>query len=557
MSNISACSSLYYTDENGKEYSLLKLYAYGKCVWKKEKPENFWVYVVKITDNKAVYFKADYLHVSKEDTIDWGDGIVTKGVDMVDKSTIEHTYEKEGVYTITYNDTQKANTSYGDMFYPDEALQKIIHPDYCTEIRIYANDAGNIAIEYVMPTKITTVVSVQCGIVNMNIPTGVIEICSSAFTKATKMKKITLPDTLKTIGVYAFQGAVSLEDISLPDSVTSIGHTSFNGTTHVKNIRLSNSLTTIPEYSFCYCGNATDGIKSLVIPKNVRTIEKSAFYTARITESIILNEGLEYIKEYAFYSACRSAYEITFPKTLKNIGKYAFAYSGFENLLIPVNITTLGDNCFEYSSELTTLTIGEKNNDYFLGIGNYCFKDCENLTTITINRQIGRIGNSAFYNIGNYLNNYKYVTLNLNAVVRVIDANAFWSVQIKKLNFKSGLLRIGSDAFRGNTALETLTLPNTLRTIEENAFRANWQLEEIDIPASVTSIGKCAFLYGNRISPLKKIIIRGNPTIGEHALGYYINENNAYGLLNCTFYGIAGSNTETYAKNNGFEFVAI
>lgn len=619
MSNISTCSDLYYTDENGKEHSLLKLYAYGKCVWKKEEA-GVWIYVVSITDNKRIYFQSNYLHVSKADTIDWGDGTVTKGVDMVNKSVIEHTYEKDGVYTITYTDTKKANTSYGIAIYQSEVLQKIIHPDYCTEICVIASNSGDISIEYVMPTKITKVISVYCGIVNMNVPIGVIEIESSAFTHATKMKKITLPDTLKTIDSGAFEKAISLEDISLPDSVTSIGQRCFCDTSALKEIKLSeslttipyqcfqrsgierivfpasvktidgyafhncyylkeinlpdtitsisnyafyntektesirfsNNITTIPQYSFYKCGSANNIIKSLIIPENVTSIGNYAFYMISRIDSLVFNFKLKTIGEYAFYNSCGSVSNINFPVNLISIGQYAFDYNAFETITIPTNVISIGTGGFNNSKNLTSLVIGQNNtSSSYINIGNGCFQNSPKLTSITINRPISTIGSGAFNGVGRW----NLVTLVFNASVNVIGQRAFEDVQTEKLSFPSNLRIINSYAFKGNDVLKILSLPNTLRTIGEQAFYGNWNLEEIDIPASVTSIGKEAFLCNaSESSSVKKIIVRGNPTIGEYALGFY---SNYHRHADCTFYGVAGSNTETYAKENGFDFVAI
>lgn len=612
MSNISTCSNLYYTDENGKEHSFLKLYAYGKCVWKKEET-GVWIYVVSVSAGQEV--KID-MYLEERDTIDWGDGFVS----VCRPAT--HIYEKSGVYTITCTDIKKQNVYYGRNVYPATCLQKIIHPKYCTEIYIAAdsdgNYVGNISVEYSMPTKITKCSAVLSGIVNMDIPVGVTEIVRKAFVETKKLEKITLPKTLKSIGNYAFQNLTALNDISfpeslanigqyafsgtnalktvtlpkdvelgygcfsssglehitfsmgfnsvvgwtcsgcsnleeiiLPDSVTFIGESAFYGTKNVKSIIFSDNITSIGQRSFYSCGSMSKSIKNLILPKKTTTIGKYAFYNFGDLETLTLNDILEYIGDYAFYGCCDKVSKINFPDTLETIGSFAFTGNKFETISIPTKTTSIGDYAFSGCRNLISLTIGEKNTDSsYIKIGRYCFNEAIKLKSITINRPISTIGEYAF----SHTSSGNLVTLTFNASVNVIGSRAFEYVQIEEILFPTNLRVINARAFEDNNALKVLSFPNTLRTIGEYSFYGNWSLEEIDIPASVTSIEDKAFVCNNvNGSPMKKIIIRGNPTIGKYALGFYNDTHRS----NCTFYGIAGSHTETYAKENGFDFVAI
>lgn len=61
---------------------------------------------------------------------------------------------------------------------------------------------------------------------------------------------------------------------------------------------------------------------------------------------------------------------------------------------------------------------------------------------------------------------------------------------------------IAADAFKNNTTLQTITLPNSITTIGNNAFYGCTNLQDISIPNSVTSIGTQVF-YGD--SNLKSV----------------------------------------------------
>lgn len=81
-------------------------------------------------------------------------------------------------------------------------------------------------------------------------------------------------------------------------------------------------------------------------------------------------------------------------------------------------------------------------------------------------------------------------SLIIPAKVTTIDANVFLKCKyIKKVTFASGskLTKIGMYAFKGCSALESVSLPSTLKTIGYRAFGACTSLDKFTIPGSVTS----------------------------------------------------------------------
>ena len=76
---------------------------------------------------------------------------------------------------------------------------------------------------------------------------GVTEICEAAFSGMVKLKDVTLPESLKTIGNIAFAGCRNLSEITIPESVTYLGGSVFS---YCDNVRV-----TIPAnpYAVEYC----------------------------------------------------------------------------------------------------------------------------------------------------------------------------------------------------------------------------------------------------------------------------------------------------------------
>lgn len=77
--------------------------------------------------------------------------------------------------------------------------------------------------------------------------------------------------------------------------------------------------------------------------------------------------------------------------------------------------------------------------------------------------------------------------------MKTIDGFAFALCQkLNIVNIPEGVTTIGKNAFFGTFALTELELPETLETIDINAFNAS-AIEEIIIPENVKSVGEFAF----------------------------------------------------------------
>lgn len=71
---------------------------------------------------------------------------------------------------------------------------------------------------------------------------NVIEIGNSAFQSCSNLRKVTLSNSLKSIGYYTFEDCASLEHIDLPYTLESIGCGAFNGCDNLKSARYDGSL---------------------------------------------------------------------------------------------------------------------------------------------------------------------------------------------------------------------------------------------------------------------------------------------------------------------------
>ena len=224
-----------------------------------------------------------------------------------------------------------------------------------------------------------------------------------------KVKKITLPPTLTSVGYSCFSGWTSLEDINLPDSIKTIDSQAFKDCTSLKEITLPKDLTKLDFYTFKGCTSLRD----ITLPKALSILNPYAFEGCTSLTSIQIPDGVETIGEYAF-NGCSSLTEVTFPSKLKSIENNAFqGCTKLNNVQLPETL----ENLFAYS-----------------------FSDCKALTSIRIPRNV-RLVAAAFYGCDNLTN------VTIDDGVEYIANNAFKGCAIKKIFIPSSVIFPGRRVF--------------------------------------------------------------------------------------------------------------
>lgn len=178
-----------------------------------------------------------------------------------------------------------------------------------------------------------------------NLLCSMIEISEDTFSGCTSLRKYTNTNFVKSIDDRAFKGCTSLQNIVIGPHVTSIGNEAFSGCSSAENLMFKYGGT-----SSTYCN------------------------------------GLSGLSNYAF-ARCTSLTGTSFPKS----GQPSTTYNG---ILIPENITSIGEGCFQFCSGIEGLS-GEG----ITYIGDYAFQLCGNLTSINIANGSSEIsfGKKAFH----------------------------------------------------------------------------------------------------------------------------------------------------------------
>lgn len=108
-----------------------------------------------------------------------------------------------------------------------------------------------------------------------------------------------------------------------------------------------------------------------------------------------------------------------------------------------------------------------------------------------------------------------------------------------------------------NSEFEEIKIPNSIECIFSKAFNNCTNLKQVVIPDSVLSVIDEAFL--NCKSMKSAVVAKSVSNIGKYALGYYESSDYSYPkkIDGFVIYGYKGTEAQSYAESNGFEFVDL
>ncbi len=105
--------------------------------------------------------------------------------------------------------------------------------------------------------------------------TGGYQIPENGFSYCSFLEKITLPDTIESVGKYAFYDCNKVKELNLTDNLTTIGYGAFRQCSSLEKIILSENITTIGYSAFVQTGEA-----KVYIPEKIDNIPDDAFNTS-------------------------------------------------------------------------------------------------------------------------------------------------------------------------------------------------------------------------------------------------------------------------------------
>ena len=202
-------------------------------------------------------------------------------------------------------------------------------------------------------------------------------------TQASDIESVTLPDSLTTIEKNAFYNCEKLKSVTIPPNVSSIGLAAFveglseSSLTEIKvdpenpyfsekdgvvfskdgtklivfpsgrsgDYQIPDGTVSVGDYAFYYCVN----VSSITVPGSVRSLGEGAFGNCSSLTKAVLNEGLEEIGEYAFQSSS-GIRDIIIPTSVKSVGKNGLCLSSGCRIRVLSTDTVWADDAFRDSA---------------------------------------------------------------------------------------------------------------------------------------------------------------------------------------------------------------
>lgn len=199
------------------------------------------------------------------------------------------------------------------------------------------------------------------------------------------------------------------------------------------------------------------------------------------------------------------------------IGNAAFRDSSVTSVTIPASVTEIGANAFAGCTNLTSVTYGGDWSNLTIQSGNPAVQDAANAplfdfefilnnTAVVVTnykyngaaadvtipsryqgKPVTTIGHAAFFNSA-------VTSVTIPDSVTSISDEAFINCpKLTNISIPNSVTYIGFSAFSSCTSLKSITLPSSLSFISGALFLGCSQLTTIHIPVSVTSIGNNAF----------------------------------------------------------------
>ena len=387
------------------------------------------------------------------------------------------------------------------------------------------------------------------------VPEGTVSVNDTAFKNKICLTKINIPSTVKNLGNEPFKGCSALENINV--NTNNLNYSSDNGALLTKDrdsvidypdakggsYNIPTTVRRIEKYAF-----ADSALESVVIPDSVTEIGYGAFTECAALADIDIADNVEFIEAQAFSGTAYYSNLNNWENGILYVGKY----------LIDVRYSPLGgDNYISAPVDIrenTRVIADEAFADSVIG--------AQADFDIVIPNNVVTIGDHAFESLVSSHMIHIIVpasVINLGTGIFKADelaGTSYTRSALESVTFLGDVKNVDENMFDGCQILKTVKFLGNVGNIENRAFSNLPYLDEVSFSKSVGQIGGQAFI---NCESLTSVMIPDSVVdIGDYAFGYTGNPGTVTNPVpGFKIYGYAGTAAETYAMENGFEFIAL
>ncbi|WP_061869494.1 leucine-rich repeat domain-containing protein [Prevotella intermedia] len=375
----------------------------------------------------------------------------------------------------------------------------------------------------------------------------VVEVGSKGGYTSKDVTSVTLPNTIKELGINCFSGATKLESINIPASVEKINPVAFGDlrTVPVFTVDPANSHFSSDANGVLYSNDKTKlwnvptaiaekiNSNTYTVDPAVTNINRGAFPAHANLTKVILPEGLKEVDQvYPPIATTNTLLEfeiaesnpkfkvvagVLFDKTKKELVCYPRAKADTD-YKVPDEFTSIGQYGIMNADNITSLDL----NKVVKTTSNSVYSD-KNLQTITIPTGLTKDGlkegaivacekineykvandNPDFIGIDGVVFNKEKdklffyppskagATYAIPETVKEIAAQSFQAASnLTSITIPKAVEKVGKAAFRNMSNLETVTFekPSSTTTLEQAAFRGCEKLKTVTLPSTITEL---------------------------------------------------------------------
>ncbi len=320
-------------------------------------------------------------------------------------------------------------------------------------------------------------------------------------------------------------------------AVIAIGDEAFKSCTSIKSVEIPEGVKSIGEYAFYYCS----ALESITIPSSLNQICSGAFSGCTAFKSVyIFDLSAWFGISFSDYSLQRAEMlylngapltDLVIPEDVTSIGNYQFSYyKGLKSVTLHEKVTSIGQHAFNGCTSLESVSLSEG----ILYISESSFEGCSSLKSVVIPSTVATIYTDAFYGCSSLeeitipssvttIKNFAFGKCEALKKVNITDVDAWFKISfehydgnplyngaalyvngspVTELVVPSDITTVPQYAFSGCTGITKVTIPEGVRTIGAYAFYKCTDIQEVTVPKTVATINKYAFEYCTAIEKI-------------------------------------------------------